>query len=171
MRTFVAAACCLAVSSVAWAQKPSAQVQPFVKVDTPLVALTHVRVIDGTGAAARDDQTLVLANGKIQSVSAARIRPGLTTAPPGPPQTVGLDRELDDPIVEFFSALEIKTRLAGVHTIKLVLQRDSLPRNAKTLISGGLVEPLRDLVLGERPFVVLPTGNGVLFEFLIESQR
>ncbi len=71
MRTFVAAACCLAVSSVAWAQKPSAQVQPFVKVDTPLVALTHVRVIDGTGGPARDDQTLVLANGKIQSVSAA----------------------------------------------------------------------------------------------------
>lgn len=71
MRTFVAAACCLAVSSVTWAQKPSAQVQPFVKVDTPLVALTHVRVIDGTGAAARDDQTLVLANGKIRSVSAA----------------------------------------------------------------------------------------------------
>ena len=71
MRTFVAAACCLAVSSVAWAQKPSAQVQPFVKVGTPLVALTHVRLIDGAGAAARDDQTLVLANGKIQSVSAA----------------------------------------------------------------------------------------------------
>jgi imidazolonepropionase-like amidohydrolase len=71
MRTFVAAACCLAVGSVAWAQKPSAQVQPFVKVDAPLVALTHVRVIDGTGAAARDDQTLVLANGKIQSFSSA----------------------------------------------------------------------------------------------------
>lgn len=54
------------VSSVA-----VAQVREFVKVDAPVVALTHVRVIDGTGAAAREDQTLLLANGKIQSVSPA----------------------------------------------------------------------------------------------------
>lgn len=71
MRTFLVAVCCLGICAGARAQKPSAQAQPFVKVDAPLVALTHVRVIDGTGAAALDDQTLVLANGKIESVSAA----------------------------------------------------------------------------------------------------
>jgi imidazolonepropionase-like amidohydrolase len=49
----------------------SPQVRGFVKVDTPTVALTHVRVIDGTGAAAREDQTLVISKGKIESVSAA----------------------------------------------------------------------------------------------------
>jgi imidazolonepropionase-like amidohydrolase len=48
-----------------------AQVREFVKVDAPVVALTHVRVIDGTGAPAQEDQTIVLANGKIQSVSPA----------------------------------------------------------------------------------------------------
>lgn len=61
----------LLASSLLFAQKRSPQVQAFVKVDAPVVALTHVRLIDGTGAAARDDQTLVLSNGKIESVAPA----------------------------------------------------------------------------------------------------
>jgi len=36
-----------------------------------VIALTHVRVIDGTGAPAREDQTVVIANRKIESVSDA----------------------------------------------------------------------------------------------------
>ncbi len=44
---------------------------PFIKIDAPVVALTHVRVIDGTGAAPREDQTIVISNGKIASVSDA----------------------------------------------------------------------------------------------------
>src|SRR5215467_15467397 len=51
-------------------QNLSPDVKQFVKVDAPVVALEHVRVIDGTGAAAKDDQTVVLANGRIQSVGA-----------------------------------------------------------------------------------------------------
>src|ERR1700730_6285429 len=53
------------------AQVLSPQVSAFVKVSAPVVALTHVRVIDGTGSAAREDQTLVISNGKIESVSDA----------------------------------------------------------------------------------------------------
>lgn len=53
------------------AQGPSAQVKPFIKIDAPVVALSHVRVIDGTGAAAREDQTVVLTKGKIESVGDA----------------------------------------------------------------------------------------------------
>jgi len=40
----------------------------YIKVDAPVVALTHVRVIDGTGAAAREDQTVVINRGKIEWV-------------------------------------------------------------------------------------------------------
>jgi hypothetical protein len=47
----------------------SPQVRSFVKVDAPVIALTHVRVIDGTGAPAREEQTIVLSQGKIESVS------------------------------------------------------------------------------------------------------
>jgi imidazolonepropionase-like amidohydrolase len=59
----------LCLFSVAQAQGPA--VKPFVKIDAPVVALTHVRVIDGTGAAAREDQTVVLRAGKIESVGDA----------------------------------------------------------------------------------------------------
>jgi len=57
--------------SLAAAQTLSPAVKTFVKVDAPVVALTHVRVIDGTGAAARDDQTVVISKGKIESVGDA----------------------------------------------------------------------------------------------------
>ncbi|MGB8949209.1 MAG: amidohydrolase family protein, partial [Candidatus Sulfotelmatobacter sp.] len=60
-----------ACSAALMAQSLSPQVRGFVKVDAPVVALTHVRVIDGTGAAARGDQTVVISNGKIESVSDA----------------------------------------------------------------------------------------------------
>ena len=59
--------------SLASAQTPSPAVQAFVKVNAPVVALTHVRVIDGTGAAAREDQTVVLNKGKIESVGDASV--------------------------------------------------------------------------------------------------
>jgi imidazolonepropionase-like amidohydrolase len=57
--------------SLNWAQTSSPQAKPFIKVDAPVVALTHVRVIDGTGEAAHEDQTLILRKDKIESVGEA----------------------------------------------------------------------------------------------------
>ncbi len=57
--------------SLVVAQTLSPAVKDFVKVDAPVVALEHVRVIDGTGAPAREDQTVVLAKGKIESIADA----------------------------------------------------------------------------------------------------
>ena len=52
----------------------SPEVRQYVSVDAPVVALTHVRVIDGTGAPAREDQTVVIARGVIRAVGdAARV--------------------------------------------------------------------------------------------------
>jgi imidazolonepropionase-like amidohydrolase len=61
----------LAVGCLAAQGRFSPGIQPFVSVDAPVVALTHVRVIDGTGAAPITDQTIVIADGKIQSVGSA----------------------------------------------------------------------------------------------------
>lgn len=55
---------------------------PFLAFDHPVVALVHVRVIDGTGAPARSDQTIVIDHGKITSVGDA----GSTQIPAGAPQ-------------------------------------------------------------------------------------
>ena len=51
--------------SICAGQTPDRQ---FIRIDAPVIALTHVRVIDGTGAAAVEDQTIVINGGKIQSI-------------------------------------------------------------------------------------------------------
>lgn len=67
----IAAVAIAAVLPSLFAQTLSPQVRNFVKVDAPVVALTHVRVIDGTGSPAREDQTIVISHGKIESVADA----------------------------------------------------------------------------------------------------
>src|SRR5580692_2912213 len=77
-KVFLTVVCALIVAGIASAQTLSPQVRVFVKVDAPVIALTHVRIIDGTGAAAREDQTIILSRGKIESISdpaAARVSP------------------------------------------------------------------------------------------------
>jgi imidazolonepropionase-like amidohydrolase len=49
----------------------SAAVREYVSVDADVVALVNVRVIDGTGAAARAAQTLVIRDGIISAIGAA----------------------------------------------------------------------------------------------------
>lgn len=61
----------LTLTCVSNAQTLSPEVQKYVKVNSPVVALTHIRVIDGSGAAPREDQTIVLSRGKIESVGSA----------------------------------------------------------------------------------------------------
>jgi imidazolonepropionase-like amidohydrolase len=53
------------------AATPGAAVMPYVKLPRGRVALTHVRVIDGTGQPAQPERTIVIEGGRIQSVSAA----------------------------------------------------------------------------------------------------
>jgi imidazolonepropionase-like amidohydrolase len=70
----VLASLALLASAELHAQRPtlSPAVRSFVAVDSPVVALTHARVIDGTGAAARDDQTLIIRDGRIVALGSSR---------------------------------------------------------------------------------------------------
>ncbi len=53
----------------------SPEVREFVRVDAPVVALAHVRVIDGSGAPPLEDQTIVIEQGRIEALeSAAKIQ-------------------------------------------------------------------------------------------------
>jgi len=54
-----------------FSQTISPQLKPFVRMDSPLVALTHVRVIDGTGAPVREDESIVLRQGRIETLADA----------------------------------------------------------------------------------------------------
>lgn len=60
----------------------SPAVTQYVTEDAPVLALTHVRVIDGTGAEARADQTVLIADGKIVALgdfSTTKIPAGAKT--------------------------------------------------------------------------------------------
>src|ERR1041384_4133095 len=52
-------------------QGPAADRQLFIRVEAPVVVLTHVRIVDGTGAAPLDDRVIVIADGKIKSIGAS----------------------------------------------------------------------------------------------------
>jgi imidazolonepropionase-like amidohydrolase len=56
--------CAALVCAAAAAQVPNG-LKLFVKIDAPAVVMEHVRVIDGTGAPARDNQMVVIQDGKI----------------------------------------------------------------------------------------------------------
>jgi len=51
-----------------FAQTPDRQ---FIRTDARIIALAHVRVIDGTGAPAKEDQVILIVNGKISMIGSA----------------------------------------------------------------------------------------------------
>jgi imidazolonepropionase-like amidohydrolase len=74
---FRGAGIAMVLSATLLAQPPqfSTTVRGFIKVDAPVIALTNVRVIDGTGAAAKENQTLILRGGNIAEMGdAARVK-------------------------------------------------------------------------------------------------
>ncbi|MCH8993085.1 MAG: amidohydrolase, partial [Acidobacteria bacterium] len=68
---FVITAAVLVAPVSSSAQRPdslSERTREYVSVDAAVVALTNVLVIDGTGAPARANQTVLIENGRIAAV-------------------------------------------------------------------------------------------------------
>lgn len=80
-RILLTLALLLAAAPAGAQQRPalSPEARAFVAVDAPVVALTHVRLVDGTGAPARDDQTVIVRGTRIEAVGPA----GRTRIPRG----------------------------------------------------------------------------------------
>jgi imidazolonepropionase-like amidohydrolase len=74
MRTLLFVTLAIVVPS-AIAQPNRSPLAPFISVNEPVVALVHVRVIDGTGAPASDDQTIIIDHGKIAAIGSAASTP------------------------------------------------------------------------------------------------
>jgi hypothetical protein len=102
---------------------------PFVAINEPVVVLRHVRVIDGTGSAARDDQSLVIANGRITAV-------GPAASTPGPAGAKALD----------YPGYTVIPGLVGMHDHLYYTASISVQRNA----DGRFDEP--GLLINEIPF-------------------
>jgi len=66
----------LGLSGTAQQPQPGAGIKAYVSTSAPVIALTNVRVIDGTGQPARERQTLIMRDGMIEDVGdSTRVMP------------------------------------------------------------------------------------------------
>lgn len=121
----------------------AAQTATFIKVNAPVIALTHVRVIDGTGAPARDDQTLILAKGKIQAVGAVEV--------PKDAQVLDLHGYSVIPgLVGMHDHMFYPAGDAIFHEMAISFPRLYLAGGVTTIRTTGSIEPYADLALKEQ---------------------
>jgi hypothetical protein len=159
----------LATNAVAQTPK-SADVTDFVSVDAPVFVLNHVRVIDGTAAAPKEDQAVVIANGKIQSIgpsASAQIpqgaqqidRSGYTVIP----GLVGMHDHL-------YYTDSISVQVAGgklgepglfVAEIPYTAPRLYLAAGVTTMRTTGSLEPYTDLKVKSRIDAKLMPGPSI----------
>jgi hypothetical protein len=150
----------LLVATVTVAQTPKApDVAEVVSVDSPVFVLNHVRVIDGTGAAAKEDQAVVIANGKIQSIGPAASvqapqgaqqldRTGYTVIP----GLVGMHDHLyyTDSISVQYAGVRIGQPGLFIAEIPYTAPRLYLAAGVTTMRTTGSLEPYTDLKVKSR---------------------
>ncbi|HEX6503451.1 MAG TPA: amidohydrolase family protein [Terriglobales bacterium] len=133
--------CILICGCMACAQTLSPEVRKFVKVEAPTVVLTHVRVIDGTGAAAREDQAVVISQGKIQSIG------GAGSVPTGA-QVIDLhDHTIIPGLVGMHDHMFYPAGDAIFHEMAISFPRLYLAGGVTTIRTTGSIEPYTDLLV------------------------
>ncbi len=125
-------------------------IREYVMCDDDLVALLHVKVIDGTGQAPRPDQTLVIRDGKIAALGDSSATP----TPPGAkvldlaghsvfPGLVGMHEHMF-----YTSALDLDAEgkvVPHLSEISFTAPRLYLAAGVTTIRTTGSIEPYTDL--------------------------
>jgi imidazolonepropionase-like amidohydrolase len=122
---------------------------PEVVVQSPVVVLRHARVVDATQPAAREDQTVIIREGKIAAVGpAAQI-----TEPPGA-KTFDLTGKTVIPgLVMVHEHLYYAVNAAGgfhVNEMDYSFPRLYLACGLTTIRTGGSIEPYADMEIKRR---------------------
>jgi imidazolonepropionase-like amidohydrolase len=168
----VAASLLVAHASPAAPAAPPPPRAAFVSVDAPLLALTHARVIDGTGAPPRLDQTLIIKDGRIQALG-----PADKTPPPKGARIVDArNRTLLPGLVGMHDHLYItsytspSTGMIFLHEQAVSAPRLYLAAGVTTIRTTGNIEGYTDLnvkheidagnIPGPRVFVTAPYLEG-----------
>ncbi|MEZ5292776.1 MAG: amidohydrolase family protein [Vicinamibacterales bacterium] len=153
MRLPLRALLTLALVAAALGARPLAQrlpigepIREFVSVDAPVVALTHVRVIDGTGAPPRDDQTVVMRDGLITALG-----PAASTPPPDGAQVIDLTGKSAIPGLVMLHEHTYYPTGPGVYgQLGLSFARLYLAGGVTTMRTGGNLNGFMDIVLKRR---------------------
>ncbi|MFZ0337243.1 MAG: amidohydrolase family protein [Terracidiphilus sp.] len=151
---------CLLFAVAAAAQIPATSpVAAFVSVNEPAFVLDHVRVMDGTGAPAREDQAVVVINGKIQFVGPSASAPipagakrmelaGYTVIP----GIVGMHNHL-----YYSNSIDVQVRGGSLDEPGLLIAeiaytgpRLYLAAGVTTMRTTGSIEPYTDLKVKNR---------------------
>lgn len=146
---------CLAFTTLVFGLTPVArvaaqEVDSVVAVRAPLIALTHVRVIDGRGAAPREDQIVLLRDGKIAEIGASA-----TIAVPTEAKTLDLTGKSVLPglvLVHEHLFYSVFTPRAPFHTneMEYSFPRLYLASGITSMRTCGSIEPYTDLQLKKR---------------------
>ncbi|TFW29950.1 amidohydrolase family protein [Duganella callida] len=152
MRLHIMGAMLFCSCALAQTPLPSPEVAKFIQFNQPLIALTHVRVIDGTGAPAQEDRTLLLRDGRIAAIT------GPERAPPPGAQVIDLTgRSVIPGLVGMHNHLmythsinrddEGKTPPPGVFVTEIAFSapRLYLAAGVTTMRTTGSVEPYTDV--------------------------
>ena len=123
----------------------------FVSLRAPLVALTHAKLIDGRGTPAREDQTIVIRDGRIAAVGASG-----QLAPPVGAHVVDLTGKSVLPgLVMLHEHLYFTSRASTTSGFHVNEMDYSFPRlylacGLTTIRTGGSIEPYTDLEVKAR---------------------
>jgi imidazolonepropionase-like amidohydrolase len=152
---------CVAASALLPVQaQTSRDVAPFVAINAPAFVLNHVRVIDGTGAAPKEDQAIVVSNGRIESIGpATSLQPPLgaqvldRTGYSVIPGLVGMHDHLyytDSYSVQLGEHGDLGEPGLFVAEIPYTAPRLYLAAGVTTMRTTGSVEPYTDLKVKKR---------------------
>ena len=136
------------------ATKLAPEVREYVKLDDAVIAISHIRVIDGTGRPARNDQTLIIRDGTIAVIGDATSTP----IPPGAkvldlpdhsviPGLVGMHDHMFYPQPVNLAGQRVRGTLQFEQQSSFTFPRLYLAAGVTTLRTTASVEPYADLNL------------------------
>ena len=124
----------------------------FVTVDSPVVALAHIKVIDGTGATPSTDQTITIENGVIREIgpsASLNVPPGAhvldMTGRSAIPGLVGMHDHMFYPTASGQGPVQGAPALYG--EMGFSFPRLYLAGGVTTIRTAGSLEPYTDLAL------------------------
>jgi imidazolonepropionase-like amidohydrolase len=121
------------------------QARSFEAVKAPVIGITHVRVVDGTGTPAKDDQTMIVQDGRIRALG-----PSTAVRPPAGSQIIdGRGRTLIPGLVGMHEHLFYETG-DGLYPVQAAFARLYLASGVTTIRTAGTVDLDGDLRLKEQ---------------------